>query len=79
MLVCVPSSFQTSQQEPPSTLLESAPPKPQLNLLVIDDQQMLQMPESLTKAWYHDQKFGARFAEEFSKAVHVRSSLFGLL
>ena len=42
-------------------MLETAPPKPTLNLLVIGDNGTLQVPDSSIKQWYHDNRFGERF------------------
>ena len=62
-------------------MLESAPPKPTLNVLIIEGEDSLKVPDSIIKQWYHDNRFGARFkafldtfALEFGKAPQIRSA-----
>ena len=42
-------------------MLETAPPKPQLNMLVISEDDQLRLPDAVVKQWYHDGQFGHRF------------------
>jgi hypothetical protein len=63
LAVTSPRLFSARTEEPPTSLLESAPPKPTLNLLVIEDNQTLKVPETVIKQWYHDSRFGSRFKE----------------
>ena len=62
-------------QDPPTSLLESAPPQPTLNVLIIEGKDTLRMPDGLIKQWSLDSRFGARFkvfldelVQEFGKA-----------
>ena len=48
-------------EEPPTTLLETAPTKPKLNMLVISEDDQLKLPDAVVKQWYHDIQFGHRF------------------